>query len=175
MVFYVTGILVTLPLLFVEEDFPADPKDHYLAAWEEEFLNWKKLQIILWAIYKIKYYSTIYRGKVLNVNMHFIISTNHVFVLAHRPDVSSLSPPMLGPQQTMWESHCSATLEASGYDALQALDNQPQFPPVWAFWSLGRGPTLPNHWLPAVHAQGQPAQELCIEKKIIEYIVLGFV
>ena len=94
-----------------------------------------------------------------------LFSTNHVFVLAHRPDVSSLSPLMPGPQQTMWESHCSATLEASGYDALQALDNQPQFPPVWAFWSPGRGPTSPNHWHPAVHAQGQAAQELCIEKK----------
>ena len=38
MVSYITGILVSLPPLFVEEGFPADPKDHYLAAWEEEFL-----------------------------------------------------------------------------------------------------------------------------------------
>ena len=38
MVSYITGILVILPPLFVEEGFLADPKDHYLAAWEEEFL-----------------------------------------------------------------------------------------------------------------------------------------
>ena len=57
MVFYVTGILVTLPPLFVEEGFPADPKDHYLAAWEEEFLCCDVNNTM--NNFRIKYYSTI--------------------------------------------------------------------------------------------------------------------
>ena len=47
----------------------------------------------------------------------FAFSTNHVFVLAQMLDVSSLSPPMLGLQQTMWVSFSSATLRTSQYDA----------------------------------------------------------
>ena len=35
----ITGIFVTLPPFFVEEGFPADPKGHYLAAWEGESLS----------------------------------------------------------------------------------------------------------------------------------------
>ena len=37
-------LVIFLPSLFVEEEFPADQKGHYLEAWEEEFLSWKKLQ-----------------------------------------------------------------------------------------------------------------------------------
>ena len=47
--------------------------------------------------------------------------TNRAFVLAQRPDVSFLSPSMPGPQQTMWVSLSSATLQASQYDTSEEL------------------------------------------------------
>ena len=99
-------LYIILPSL-VEGCFPADPKGHYLAAWEKELLSWKTLQI---------HYSVI-------ILVAITYSTNHVFVLGQKPVVSSLSPPMPGPLQTMWELHCSATLEASQYNVSAELDS----------------------------------------------------
>ena len=69
------------------------------------------------------HYSIIYHG-----GNHS--STNHAFVQAQKPDVSSLWPTMPGPQQTMWESHYSATLQASQNDASAELDGLLQWSSV---------------------------------------------
>ena len=56
-------------------------------------------------------------------------STNHAFVLAQKPDVSSPFYLMRRPQQTMWwESLPSAIVGASQNDTSQDLDTASQWP-----------------------------------------------
>ena len=55
-------------------------------------------------------------------------STNHAFVLAQKPDVSSPFYLMRGPQQTMWESLHSAIDQASQHDTFQDLETASQWP-----------------------------------------------
>ena len=97
---------------------------------------------------------------ITTVNAMSQHSTNHVFVLAQKPDVSSLSPPMPEPQQTMWESHSFATFRTSQDDASAELDSLLQWSSVLVVWFQGRGPAVSNQWLRAVHYQGHALQGL---------------
>ena len=95
----------------------------------------------------------------------FAFSTNHVFVLAQKPDVSSLSRPMLGLQQTMWVSFSSATLRTSQYDASwDHSDDLLQWSSVLVVWSQGGDPGVSNQWPHAAHNQGHVLQGLGTEK-----------
>ena len=147
---YITYILIFFLPLLVEEHFPAH---------QEEFLSLKLLHCII--------------NTTVTALTQYL--TNHVFVLAQQLDVSSLSSPMPGPQQTMWELHSSSTPQTSQYDtSWDRSDSFLQWSSVLVVWSQGGAPGVSSQWLHPVRYQGHILQGLGTEKTVIcEWVLVS--